>query len=273
MTVPGATDPRVAVLGAGRMGTAVMRGLIGAGWTRSRIVAAEPHQPTAAAVAEQLGVEILPAPIAVAQADIVVVAVKPYQVTALLDAVADHLPGQGVVVCLAAGVRLATLGAHVPAGTPVVRVMPNTPALVGEGMSVLSPAAGCPPEAVALAERVLRAVGEVRTVPEAAQDAVTAVSGSGPAYVFYLAEAMIDAGVLLGLPRDVAHDLTVQTVLGAATMMRDLEDNPAVLRENVTSPGGTTAAALHALDQAAVKAAVAEAMRACRDRSVELGGG
>jgi pyrroline-5-carboxylate reductase len=114
-------------------------------------------------------------------------------------------------------------------------------------------------------------VGEVRTVPEAQQDAVTAVSGSGPAYVFYVAEAMIDAGVMLGLPRPLAHDLTVQTLLGAATMMRDSGEHPTVLRENVTSPGGTTAAALHVLDDAAVKAAFANAMRACRDRSAELG--
>ncbi len=271
MSAPLPAAPRVAVLGAGRMGAAVVRGLIRSGWDRTRVVAAEPHGPTAAAVAEQLGIEILPAEEAAGHADVVVVAVKPHQVASLLDAVAPHLPRQCVVVCLAAGVRLATLAAHVPVDTPLVRVMPNTPALVGEGMSVLSPAPQCPPEAVALAERVLRAVGEVRTVPESSQDAVTAVSGSGPAYVFYLAEAMIDAGVLLGLPRDLSHDLTVQTLLGAATMLRDTNDNPGVLRENVTSPGGTTAAALHALDHAAVKAAVAEAMRACRDRSVELG--
>lgn len=264
-------DPRLAVLGAGRMGAAVMSGLVAAGWDRGSIVAAESHAPTAQAVGEHLGIAILPAAEAVAEADIVVVAVKPPQVTALLDSVADRLPRRCVVVCLAAGVRIATLSAHLPTGTALVRVMPNTPALIGLGMSVLSPAPGCPPEALELAERVLRAVGEVRTVPETAQDAVTAVSGSGPAYVFYLAEAMIDAGVLLGLPRDLARDLTVQTVLGAATMMRDTPDNPAVLREHVTSPGGTTAAALHALDDAAVKAAVANAMRACRDRSADLG--
>ena len=200
-----------------------------------------------------------------------VIGVKPHQVTAVLDEVAPHLPPGATVVSLAAGVSTATLAAHLPAGTAVVRVMPNTPALVGMGMSVMSPAPGCPPESLALAERVLGAVGQVRTTPESQQDAVTAVSGSGPAYVFYVAEAMIDAGVMLGLPRDLAHDLTIQTLLGAATMLRDTGEHPTVLRENVTSPGGATAAAVHVLDDAAVKAAFANAMRACRDRSGELG--
>ncbi len=175
------------------------------------------------------------------------------------------------VISLAAGVSTSVLAAHVPLGTAVVRVMPNSPALVGQGMSVLSPAPGCPPESLALAAQVLGAVGEVRSAPESQQDAVTAVSGSGPAYVFYVAEAMIDAGVLLGLPRALARDLTVQTLVGAAAMLRDADEHPAVLRENVTSPGGTTAAALHVLDDAAVRAAFANAMRACRDRSAELG--
>ena len=149
--------------------------------------------------------------------------------------------------------------------------MPNTPALVGVGMSVLSPAPGCPPESLELAELVLGSVGQVRTAPESQQDAVTAVSGSGPAYVFYVAEAMIEAGALLGLPHDLARDLTVQTLLGAATMMRDVDQQPAALRANVTSPGGTTAAAVSVLDDAGLKSVFADAMRAARDRSAELG--
>jgi pyrroline-5-carboxylate reductase len=265
-------DPRVALVGAGRMGQAVLAGLLGAGWDPARITATEAHEPTAQAVRERHGIEVSPSPSAVSGADVVVIGVKPHQVTAVLDEVAAHLRPGATVVSLAAGVSTATLGAHLPAGTAVVRVMPNTPALVGMGMSVMSPAPGCPPESLALAERVLGAVGQVRTAPESQQDAVTAVSGSGPAYVFYVAEAMIDAGVMLGLPRDLAHDLTIQTLLGAATMLRDTGEHPTVLRENVTSPGGTTAAAVHVLDDAAVKAAFANAMRACRDRSVELGG-
>jgi pyrroline-5-carboxylate reductase len=263
--------PRVAMLGVGRMGQAVLSGMLDAGWDPSRVVAAEAHEPTAQAVRARHGIEVIPAVRAVEGADLVVVAVKPNDVTAVLDDIAAHLPVGATVVSLAAGLSTERLAAHLPSGTPLVRVMPNTPALVGMGMSVMSPAPGCPPESLALAERVLGSVGEVRTTPEAQQDAVTAVSGSGPAYVFYVAEAMIDAGVMLGLPRSLAHDLTVQTLLGAATMMRDSGEHPTVLRENVTSPGGTTAAALHVLDDAAVKAAFANAMRACRDRSAELG--
>ncbi len=212
-----------------------------------------------------------PRPDAVADADIVVVAVKPHHVIGVLDDVARVLPAEAVVVCIAAGVSTATLAEHVPAGTPIVRVMPNTPALVGMGMSVLSAGPGCPPEAVARAREVLSAVGAVREVAESDQDAVTAVSGSGPAYVFYLAQAMIEAGAELGLDRALARDLTVQTMLGAATMLASATEEPEVLRAHVTSPGGTTAAAVAVLEDADVLATVGRAMRACAERSTELG--
>lgn len=266
-----AGDPRIAVLGAGRMGAAVITGLLNSGWASQRIVAADSHAPTADALKQRLGIEVLPAEEAVVGADVVVVAVKPHHVVPLLDQISATLPAGSTVVSLAAGVPTSAMSGHLPSGVALVRVMPNTPALVGEGMSVLSPAPGCPSEALALAERVLRSVGQVRTAPESAQDAVTALSGSGPAYAFYVAEAMIDAGVLLGLPHDLAHDLTVQTLLGAATMMRDVDQQPATLRENVTSPVGTTAAAVSVLDDAQLKSVFAEAMRAARDRSAELG--
>jgi pyrroline-5-carboxylate reductase len=266
-----AGDPRVVLVGAGRMGQAVLSGLLASGWEPSRISATEAHEPTARAVRERHGIDVSSSTAAVSGADVVVIGVKPHQVTGVLEEIGPHLELGATVVSLAAGVSTATLVAHLPAGTAVVRVMPNTPALVGMGMSVMSAGPGCPPESLALAERVLGAVGEVRTTPESQQDAVTAVSGSGPAYAFYVAEAMIDAGVMLGLPRDLAHDLTIQTLLGAATMLRQTGEHPTVLRENVTSPGGATAAAVHVLDDAAVKAAFANAMRACRDRSIELG--
>lgn len=264
--------PALALLGAGRMGQAVLVGLLRSGWDPERIVVAEPHASTARDVTSRHGVQVRTAPEAVRGAEVVVVAVKPPDVAALLDSISASLAPSATVVSLAAGVPTSRLSEHLPPGTALVRVMPNTPALVGQGMSVMSAAPGCPPAAVAQARKVLGAVGEVREVPEEAQDAVTAVSGSGPAYVFYLAEAMIDAGVLLGLPRPLARDLAVQTLLGSATMLTDLGEHPTLLRENVTSPGGTTAAALHVLDEAAVKAAFARAMRACRDRSAELAG-
>jgi pyrroline-5-carboxylate reductase len=265
------SGPRLAVLGAGRMGQAIMSGLLSSGWVPERIVAAEAHAPTADLVRERLGISVAPGPEAVEDADAVLVAVKPHHVAGVLDEVADRLRPGVTVVCIAAGVTTATVAAHVPEGTAIVRVMPNTPALVGQGMSALSPMPGCPRESVELARSILASVGAVAEVPESLQDAVTALSGSGPAYVFHLAESMIDAGVLLGLPRPLAHTLTVQTLVGAATMLRDSGEHPAVLRENVTSPGGTTAAALHVLEDAAVRAAMANAMRAARDRSAELG--
>lgn len=266
------TDPRLALIGAGRMGQAVLTGLLRAGWEPARLVVAEAVPSTAELVRQRHGVEVVAAPsAAVAGADVVVVVVKPHDVGGVLDELSPSLSPGAVVVSLAAGMTTASLARHLPPGTPLIRVMPNTPALVGKGMSVMSPAPGCPPEARELAKRVLTAVGEVREVPESMQDAVTAVSGSGPAYVFHVAEAMIDAGVHLGLPRPLARDLTVHTLIGAATMLRDSGEHPAVLREGVTSPGGTTAAALHVLEELAVKAAFTKAMRACRDRSIELG--
>ncbi len=261
--------PRLAMLGAGRMGQAVLTGLLASGWSPDQIRAVEPDAAAAERLRADLGITVTDLAGALTGADVAIVAVKPHQVPGLLDAASPHLGPATTVVSLAAGVATARLAAHLPAGVPLIRVMPNTPALVGRGMSALSPAPGCPPESVALAESVLVAVGEVRTVDESLQDAVTAVSGSGPAYVFLVAEAMIDAGVMLGLTRPLARDLAVQTLVGASAMLASGE-HPAVLRENVTSPGGTTAAALHVLESRALRAAFADAMRACRDRSAEL---
>lgn len=261
----------LAMIGAGRMGQAILSGLVASGWSPDRLVVVEPDGPTAEQVSDRLGIRVTELQQAVAGADAVVVAVKPQHVADVLDRVSAHLAPGTTVISIAAGLSTGTLAAHLPAGTAIVRVMPNTPALVGEGAAAMSAAPGCPPASVALAREVLSAVGQVVEVPESLQDAVTALSGSGPAYVFLVAESMIDAGVLLGLPRPLAHQLAVQTLVGAATMLRDAGEHPAVLRENVTSPGGTTAAALHVLESAALRAALADAMRAARDRSVELG--
>jgi pyrroline-5-carboxylate reductase len=264
---------RVAMLGAGRMGQAVLAGLLGAGRDADSVVAAEPHGPTAETVRQTYGIEVLDgAAAAVSGADLVIVAVKPHQVLGLLDEVGPRLADGAVVLSIAAGLSTRQLAAHLPDTVSVVRVMPNTPALVGAGMSVLSPAAGTDAEAVAVARSVMSTVGEVREIPESLQDAATAVHGSGPAYLFYVVEAMIDAGVLLGLPRPLATDLAVQTIVGAGRMLAETGEHPGVLRENVTSPGGTTAAALHELDAGAVKADFARAMRACAIRAAELGG-
>ena len=207
-------------------------------------------------------------------ARVLLLAVKPQDIDVLLAALAPHVdPGRHLVVSVAAGVPTARIEAALPAGTPVVRVMPNTPALVDEGMSVLSPGAHAGDRHLDEAEELLAAVGRVRRVPESQQDAVTALSGSGPAYFFYLVEAMIDAGILLGLPRTLAADLIVQTALGSAVMLRDSGEHPVQLREAVTSPGGTTIAAVRELERHGVRAALIAAIEAAHDRSVELGGG
>ena len=262
---------RIALLGAGRMGEAVLSGLITAGHDPDAIAVSERVPALAQQVAERYRVTVMPAAEAVADADVVVVVVKPNDVPGLLREIGHHLRRGAVVLSLAVGLTTQSLAAHLPVGTPLVRVMPNTPALVGAGMSVLSPAAGTTEEALAVARSVMAAVGEVRQIPESLQDAATAVHGSGPAYFFHVVEAMVDAGVMLGLPRELARDLAAQTIVGAGQMLAQTGDSAGTLREQVTSPGGTTAVALFELDAGGVRPAFARAMRACRDRAAELG--
>jgi len=206
------------------------------------------------------------------RASVVVLVVKPPDVPALVDEVASVLTTDHLVVSVAAGVRTSSIESRLPEGIAVVRAMPNTPALVGEGMAALAAGKAATETHVATALDVLSASGRAVAVPEYQLDAVTAVSGSGPAYVFYLAEAMIEGGVHAGLPRDIATDLAVQTLYGAATLLRDGDVSATELRERVTSPAGTTAAGLRALDDGGVRASVLAAVEAARDRSRELAG-
>ena len=192
---------------------------------------------------------------------------------ALCDEIAPHVRPGALVVSLAAGITTEFLESHLPTGCPVVRVMPNTPALVDEGMAACAPGAHCDDAHLAEARELLEAVGRVVVLEEKHLDAVTAISGSGPAYFFYIVEAMIEAGVFLGLPRSTATELVVQTCYGAATMLRETGEHPSVLREQVTSPGGTTVAALRTLDDHKVRAAFISALEAARDRSHELASG
>jgi pyrroline-5-carboxylate reductase len=174
------------------------------------------------------------------------------------------------LISLAAGITTRYIERHIPDGIAVIRVMPNTPALVDEGMAAISGGTHCSEEHLALAERMLAVTGRVMRVPEKQQDAVTAISGSGPAYLFFVVESMIEAGVHLGLPRSTATELVVQTVVGSAKLLRETGEHPTVLRERVTSPGGTTAAAIRQLENHKVRSAFIEAMEAARDRSVAL---
>jgi pyrroline-5-carboxylate reductase len=192
---------------------------------------------------------------------------------ALLDEISPAVrPGQ-LVVSLAAGITTAFLESRLPDGVAVVRVMPNTPALVDEGMAAIAPGSHCDDDHLAIAEELLGSTGRVLRVPEKQMDAVTAISGTGPAYVFFVVESMIEAGVHLGLPRATATELVVQTLVGSAKMLRETGTHPVVLREQVTSPGGTTAAALRELEVHKVRAAFLAAMEAARDRSAELAAG
>jgi pyrroline-5-carboxylate reductase len=259
----------IAIIGAGNMGGAVLAGLLEAGHAPESVIVVEAREEQAAALREKHGVRTLPAAEAAAEADVVVLGVKPYGVVPVLESIASALRPGTTVVSLAAGVPTSAMEPAVPDGVSVVRVMPNTPALVGEGMSAVAGGAKATSEAVATAADLMGAVGKVVTVPESQIDAVTAISGSGPAYVFMVAEAWIEAGVHLGLTRDDATTLVIQTLAGSAKLLES-GTHPAILREQVTSPGGTTAAALGALEQNGLRAAFLDATRAAFVRSQEL---
>jgi len=262
---------RIAVLGAGRIGEALLAGLLAAGRSPDELVFTERHPERAAELTARHGVAAADVPTAAQRSDVVVVAVKPQDIAPVLAELAPALRPGTLVVSLCAGLPTALFERSLPDGTPVVRVMPNTPMLVGEAMSAISAGTHATADQLAVVEKLLGSVGRVVRVPESQQDAVTALSGSGPAYFFYLVEAMIDAGILLGLPREVAADLIVQSAFGAARMMRESADHPVLLREAVTSPAGTTIAAIRELERHGVRAALIDAIEAARDRSAELG--
>ncbi len=261
---------RLAILGAGVMGETVLSGLVRAGWSPERIVATDRRPARQLELGARYGIAMLGNAEAAAAVDTVVIVVKPQDMADLLAEIAPALAPGTLVVSLAAGVDTATIEAQLPAGTPVVRVMPNTPAQVDEGMAAISPGSVSTAEHLARVTEILSATGRVLTLPERYQDAVTAISGSGPAYLFFVVEAMIEAGVHLGLPRDTATELVVQTMLGSAKLLRETGEHPTVLRERVTSPGGTTAAAIRRLEDHKVRAAFMGAIEAARDRSRDL---
>ena len=262
----------VAIFGAGVMGETLLSGLLRGGRRADDLVITERRAERAAELTEKYGVRALENVEAAKVADTLVLVVKPQDMGALLAEIHDHVAEGNLVVSLAAGITTSYLESRLPQGRPVVRVMPNTPALVDQGMAAVSAGAHCDTAHLAEAQALLAATGRVVEVPEKLQDAVTAISGSGPAYIFYVVEAMIEAGVVLGMPRTTATELVVQTLFGAATMIKETGQHPTVLREQVTSPGGTTAAALRTLDDHKVRAAFITAMEAAARRSAELAG-
>ena len=262
----------LAIIGGGKIGEALLSGLVRRGGPDGLIVC-ERSPDRASQLADRYGVPALDLADAAARARVLLVAVKPQDIDALLTLLAEVVDERHLVVSVAAGVPTARIEAALPPGTPVVRVMPNTPALVDEGMAAISRGSHCDEAHLAEAESLLASTGKVIRVPERQQDAVTAISGSGPGYIFFVVESMIEAGVHLGLPRSTATELVVQTVIGSATLIRDTGEHPVVLRERVTSPGGTTAAALRQLEEHKVRAAFLVAIEAARDRSRALAEG
>jgi len=263
----------VAVLGAGVMGETLVSGLIRAGRAPTELLLAERRPDRAAELRERYGVDVVTNVAAATKAETLVLVVKPQDMAELLDEIASVVrPGQ-LVISLAAGITTELIESRLREGVAVVRVMPNTPALVDEGMAAISRGTHCDEEHLLEAESLMRATGKVIRVPEKQQDAVTAISGSGPAYLFFVVEAMIEAGVHLGLPRSTATELVVQTMVGSAKMLRETGEHPTVLRERVTSPGGTTAAAVRKLEDHKVRAAFMTALESARDRSRALARG
>jgi len=263
----------IAILGAGKMGEALISGLLRAGRSPSGLLAVVRRPERADALRESYGIAVVGAAEAAKSADTLVITVKPQDMTALLDEIAPHVPADRLVVSVAAGITTSKIERRLGAEVPVVRVMSNTPVLVDEAMSVISAGAYAGEEHLRRAEELLRPVGKVLRIPESQQDAATALSGSGPAYVYFLVEAMVDAGILLGMPRGTALEMVTQAVYGAATMLRESGEHPVILREAVTSPGGTTISAIRELEKHGVRAAFLAAIEAARDRGAELGSG
>jgi pyrroline-5-carboxylate reductase len=265
---------RLVVVGGGKMGEALVSGLLTAGWAApEQVVVAEKLAPRREELTRTLaqrhpGLVVSSEP---AVADGAVLAVKPDDVEA--GCVAIAAAGISPVLSIAAGVPLARLETWLGVGVAVIRAMPNTPALVGAGAAAIAPGKEAGEAELAWAEQILSAIGTVVRVPEGLLDAVTGLSGSGPAYLFLVVEALIEAGVLVGLPRTVSSQLVQQTLLGSARLLASSPEGPEALRAAVTSPGGTTAAGLRALEAGAVRHAFLEAVAAATERSRALGQG
>lgn len=263
---------RIAILGVGKIGEALLAGLSSSGWTD--IAGTVRREERIGELRERYGIEVGTSNTdAVRGATVVVIAVKPQDLNALLEEIAPALDGTQTVLSLAAAIPTAAIERRLQGEIPVVRAMPNAPSTVHEGIAGICGGRSASAEHLEQASQVLRAVGDVVVLPEDAMDAVTAVSGSGPAYYALLAEAMIEAGILLGLSREVSTRLVVQTMFGTAKLLRDEKMHPVELREAVTSPGGTTTYAIRELEQAGVRAAFLNAINAAMERSRELAAG
>ena len=263
----------IGIFGAGQMGEALISGLVRAGQPPAEVAAVVRRTERGEQLRIAYGVQILTAADAAKRADTLIITVKPQDMPAMLDEIKPHVPAGKLIISVAAGITTSFIERKLGVDVPVIRVMSNTPVLVDQAMSVISAGAHAGPAHLARAEELLRPVGEVLRIPESQQDAATALSGSGPAYLYFLVEAMVDAGILLGVPRATALEMVKQAMYGAATMLRTEQAHPVILREAVTSPGGTTISAIRELERHGVRAAVLAAIEAARDRGQELGRG
>ncbi len=263
---------RLAILGGGNMGEAILSGLLKSKkWKPSQIIVSDVRAENLSRLKEKYGIETAAQNVdAVKQADIILIAVKPQQISALISEIGLSVSARQLLITIAAGTPTAFIESFCPAKPPVIRVMPNTPALVGEGAAAVARGrwAGAMHEAEAIG--IFSTIGLAVAVEEKNIDAVTAVSGSGPAYAFYLAEAMQEAGCALGLDPKISDQLVRQTMKGAGLLLSQSSDGAAVLRQKVTSPGGTTEAAINVLEAGGVKQKILEAVRKAKDRAEEL---
>ncbi len=268
-------ERRIAVLGAGKIGEALIAGLLSSEWRAPGDIVATGRRPERLSeLHDRYGIRTtLSNPDAAASAGLVVIAVKPQDIDTLLSEIAGTVEAEQTVLTIAAAIPTSRLERVLATGVPVVRAMPNTPSMVHEGMAGVCAGTHADDEHVRLATDALSHLGAVVRVAEPYMDAVTAVSGSGPAYFALLSEAMIEAGILLGLSREISTQLVIQTMLGTAKQLRDTHMHPVELREMVTSPGGTTIAAIRELESAGVRAAFLNAIQAAMTRSQELAAG
>jgi pyrroline-5-carboxylate reductase len=268
-----ATSSNIGFLGAGKMATALAKGFVRAEMAFPKeISASDPHPAARKSFTDEIGAKTTAANLDVAKfANVIILATKPDQVAGALAEISGAFTKKHLLISIAAGVTLAKLQDALPAGARVIRVMPNTPALVGEGASAFALGKNATPADGELAKKLLSAVGLAFQVKESLLDAVTGLSGSGPAYVYQFIEALSDGGVAAGLPRNIATKLAAQTVLGGAKMVLETGEHPGALKDQVTSPGGTTIEGLHALEKGKLRATVISAVRAATEKSKKLG--
>ncbi|EEF59623.1 pyrroline-5-carboxylate reductase [Pedosphaera parvula] len=265
----------IGFLGAGKMGTALAKGFIQAGLVSAeQIIASDPIEAAGKSFAKEVGAKVTSSNVEVARfANVLLLAVKPDQVSGVLAEIRDQFTKDHLIISIAAGVPLAKIEAGLPANSRAIRVMPNTPAIVGQSATAYAFGKSTTPEDGQLAQKLFSAVGVAFQVKEALLDAVTGLSGSGPAYVYMIIEALSDGGVASGLPRDIATKLAAQTLLGGAKMVLETGMHPGALKDMVTSPGGTTIEGVHELEKGQLRGTLMNAVRAATEKSKKLGQG